>query len=304
MRNFPKIYTEKHFLYLLDVKKKNFVELVNNKKLYYKKSKKLKSDGIREREIYEPVWDLKIILRKISRRYLLKLDYPSFIHCGPEGRSILTAAKGHKYYIYHVSLDIDSFFDKVSKEVVSTTLKHVGIEPAIANLIIDIAVEDNKLPQGFPTSSHLSALVVSKVLEDFYHTFDRKNIILSLYADDILLSSNDRSLIEQAEKFIAERIDSVGLSLNEKREEGRKGSRFIWLGLQIHPWVSIPREKLKELQKSIYEYKVNGVIPKDFKPKKKGRLKKKWEESLMGKVVFIKSVNKNKLIDKIAKKLN
>lgn len=304
-KDFPKVYTDRHFLYLIKEKKKSFIEFCSNKNLYYKKGTEPKSDG-GHREIYKPVWELKVILKKINRRYLSKLNYPLFIHCGPKGRSIVTACRPHMNFNLHLALDIESFFDRVSKNVTTDTLKKIGIEKPIIKMIADISVEDNRLPQGFPTSSLLSTLAVSFVLQDFYSNFSKKDLALSLYADDILISSNDRELICNVEKFIKKRIDTIGLSLNsQKRDFGKKGEKFVWLGLQIHPWVSIPRDKLRILQKEVYTYKTEGIVPENFKPdiKIKRRRKKKWKESVRGKTIFAQSVSQNKLIEKIDRDL-
>ncbi|MCW3110920.1 MAG: Retron-type RNA-directed polymerase [Segetibacter sp.] len=297
----PRIYTKKSFLYLVGIKNKDFIHLIERKDLHYKKDRKIKSDGLRFREIYKPDRSLKFLLKKISRRYLSKLNYPPFAHCGPLGRSILTACKGHNKFTYHISLDIDCFFDKVSKEVTENILIKVGVRKVVAKLITDIAVENNQLPQGFPTSSLLSTLVISFVLQDFYSNFEKSKILLSVYADDILISSDDEIIVAAAEEFITEKLKGVGLSLNSKKDIGKNGSRFRWLGLQIYPWVTIPRENLKKLQKEVYTHKILGIIPKDFKPKRKGILKNQWKQSVKGKIAFAQSINSNKLLKRISK---
>lgn len=154
-KSFPQIFTEKSFFFLIDIKKKDFIKLANEKDSHYKKERKLKSDGVRYREIYKPDRELKVLLKKINKRYLSKFNYPPFAHCGPKGRSIVTACKGHSVFSYHTSLDVESFFDRVSKQVVEETLSKMGIKRAVIELISVMAVEDNRLPQGFPTSSLL-----------------------------------------------------------------------------------------------------------------------------------------------------
>lgn len=302
-KNFPIIFSQKSFFFLINVKKGYFSKLVAEKKSHYKKERKIKKDGIKYREIYKPDKELKFILKKINKKYLSKLAFPPFIHCGPKGKSIITAAKGHTKFSNHVSLDIESFFDKITKKVTVATLIKIGVNKNTAKLISNISNEDDRVPQGFPTSSILSSLVVSLVFQDFYSYFDNKEIIFSLYADDILISSDNEELITQAEKYTKKRLETIGLSLNLKKVIGKKGGNFKWLGLQIHPWISLPRKDLIDLQKKIHIYKTTGIIPNDFKPKRKGVLKKQWEEHARGKIVFAKSVNSNKLIEKLSKKI-
>lgn len=294
------VFTEKNFLYLVDIKKRDFLILKNDKASHYNIVRKLKKDGVRYREIYMPDRELKRLLKKINKKILSLIHFPNYVHCGPRNRSISTAVVGHKDYKYHLSLDIDSFFDNITCNVTKKALSDIGFNDMLVNLITSVAVEDNKLPQGFPTSSLLSALVISRSLNDFYKFHTKGNIKLSVYADDILISSGDQCLLKEAEGYIAKQLKGVGLTLNSnKREIGKKGAKFRWLGLQMHPWVTYPREKLSKLQKDVYRYKMHGILPQDFRQKKKGDLEKQWKESINGKVQFAKMISSNKLQDKI-----
>lgn len=296
------VYTERHFYYLINFKKSEFNNILENKHLYYFKEKQTKKDGVSFREIYKPKRSLKLALKAIHKKYLAKFILAPFVHCGPRYRSIVTASNGHSKYNSHLSLDIECFFDRVTKVVAADCLLKRGAKKPVIKIITDMCCEDNRLPQGFPTSPLLSALVVSSALKDFYGKFDGTKIIISVYADDILLSSNDIGMINDAECYIREKLAGVGLALNEtKRELGKKGNKFSWLGLQLHPWVSYPREKLLKLQQEVYRFKTKRVIPADFKPKKpkKNGPTKQWQESVVGKISFVKSINSNKLLSKI-----
>lgn len=296
----PATYTEKHFLFLIGVKKNDFVALVKDKRdLCYIEKQEKKNGGYRE--IWKPNRDLKQLLRKINHRYLSRLSFPEFIHCGPQGRSIITAVKGHRHFGIHLSLDVSSFFDSVSEEVVRKALTTAKVRTPIINLIVAAAVAEDKLPQGFPTSSLLSSLVMSQALQNFYGKFERGNILFSIYADDILLSANDTNALLEAKSYIEAEIAKVGLALNSKELLAKNGEQFNWLSLQIYPWVTLPRKELLALEKKIYEYKLTGEIPDDFKPKKQGNRVEQWEEHLKGKAVFASSVSRNALADKVLK---
>ncbi len=303
---FPRVFTEKALLYLVGIKRKDFQELTANKSLFYKVDKEPKKDGS-FREIYKPHWKLKILLRKLNNRVLSRLSLPEFVHCGPAGKSIVSAARGHSNFQYHLSLDVKSFFDSVSEETTSDTLRNVGINKEVTATLIKACVENNRLPQGFPTSPFLAALIISYTLQDFYLSFDRESIFLSIYADDMLLSSNNEKLIWEAKKYIQDRIKKAGLQLNTKESFARNGEQFTWLSLKIYPWVTLPRVEQLVLEKKIYDYKMTGVVPPDFVPKKplkKGQnLRDVWEESLKGKVVFARSISHNQLMNKALKNL-
>jgi RNA-directed DNA polymerase len=303
---FPRVFTEKALLYLVGIKRKDFLELTTNKSLFYKIDKEAKKDG-GFREIYKPHWKLKILLRKLNSRFLSRLNLPGFIHCGPSGRSIVSAARGHNNFRLHLSLDVKSFFDSVSEVTILETLRGIGINKEITTTLLKACVESNRLPQGFPTSPFLAALVISCALQSFYSSFERQKILLSIYADDILLSSDSDKLIWKAKNYIQDQLRKVGLQLNTKECFTRNGEQFTWLSLKIYPWVTLPRAAQLALEKRIYEYKMTGVVPLDFVPKKPLKkdqsLKDAFEESLKGKVVFARSINHNQLVNKALKKL-
>ncbi|MDO8569423.1 MAG: reverse transcriptase domain-containing protein [bacterium] len=299
---FPKVFTEKAFLYLVSTKKKDFLEITRDKSLFYKIDPQPKKSG-GFRDIHKPYWRLKFLLKKINKKFLSRLNFPNFVHCGPQGRSIATAARGHNKFTHHRSIDVKDFFNSVSKITMSSVLRKIGVNKEIADILIKAAVENNKLPQGFPTSSLLSTLVISHALQGFYFYVDREEVRLSVYADDILISSNDENAIMMAKKYIEEELKKVDLHLNKKEYFARNGEQFTWLGLQIYPWVTIPREKLLALEKVVYEYKMMGIVPVYFKPKKPGNLIEQWEESLKGKAAFARSISYNQLANKVLNKL-
>jgi len=303
-KKIPKVYTEKAFLYLLTINDKHFKSIIDNKSAHYKKESKIKKDGASTRLIFKPDTSLKTILKKINRKYLSHINYPTFVHCGPKKKSILSACKPHRFFNKHLSLDIESFFDSITEKTVFETLSFVGVPKKIVASIVRCTVEENHLPQGFPTSSLLSALVISKAFEEVFFQYDRKKIVISFYADDILISSNEDILITEVEQVIVNKLNELGLKINSKRTEGKKGEKFLWLGLQIHPWISQPRNRLKLIQKQIHIHKQKGLVPQDFKPKKPDQERSlQWKNSVKGKLQFAKFISHNKLIDKSLKEI-
>lgn len=304
---FPRVYTEGALLYLLAIKKREYLLLTADKRSLCKIEQEPKKSG-GYRTIYKPAYKLKFFLKRLNSRYLSRLDFPNFVHCGPEGRSIVTAAKGHDMYEYHLALDIAAFFDSVSEKTLMKVLKGIGLNKDIATFLLRSSIEDNQLPQGFPTSSLLSSLVVSYLLQDFYKQVAGQPVLLSIYADDILVSANDKETLIKAKFYIKETLEPEGLNLKDEKEQHvRKGEKFTWLGLQLHPWIALPRKDLLSLEKNVYEFKTLGLIPKDFVPKKSVKspeeLREAYAASLKGKIVFAGSINRSRILSKARTKL-
>jgi len=278
----PNIYTEKNFFYCIETKKKDFNKLVLQKSFHYKIGKQIKKNG-GYRTIYKPDNELKKTLQLMYKEYLCNINLPFFVHCGVKNRSITTSLKGHNKYDYHLSLDIKSFFDEITKETLIKTLEQVKVPRILITHITDLCVEDNRLPQGFPTSSYLSSLVLCTSLEQNIIEMEKDKIKFSAYADDLLISADSEKQLQKAEVTIKEKLETIGLSLNDKRKLWHKTEKEMALGLNIHPFPSVRREKIKELQKTLYD---------------KNNLSEKELKTIKGKISFYSSTNKNKLIQK------
>lgn len=283
----PPIYTEKNFFYVTQIKKGEFLEISLQKNAHYKIGRQLKKSG-GYRIIYKPDNELKKILKLVYKNYLVKISLPTFVHCGVRNRSISTSVQGHNKFTYHKSLDIAAFFDKVTVFTLQDSLIAAGLPSVVVTKILELCTEDNHLPQGFPTSSFLSSLVLCVALEETVLSLRDMGIKFSAYADDILISSNQAESLNLGEKLIKEALEKVGLSLNDKKQTWDKISNETTLGINLHPFPRINRIKIKQLQKALYDNKKNKLTETELKV-------------IRGKISFYSSVNKNKLTQKVKK---
>lgn len=297
-----RVFTARHFLHLIRYKKKLFEKTIGEKEgSYTTYLKKKKAGGYRE--IFVPNQQLKRLQQAVHKNILQEINFALFVHCGPRGRGVSSAIKGHERYKCHQSLDIEGFFDNVTPNSLRVALKRVGFNAKIISLIVTVASTRNKLPQGFPTSALLSALVMNVALEDFYKIFGPRGVLLSAYSDDLLLSSDDMSAIVDAKKYIEEKLARFALKLNSKGSPAKNGKDFSWLGLRVYPRAVVPKKVLRELERALYRYKVYGEVPAALPPQSKENTRKIWESKLRGKVVYAESVSKNQLVGKARKHL-
>jgi len=79
------------------------------------------------RTIDNPVGRLKIFQRRINRRILRRVAYPTYICAGVNGRSLLDNARIHLDNTVLATLDIRSFFPSVSNIQVNRVLRRSSL---------------------------------------------------------------------------------------------------------------------------------------------------------------------------------
>jgi hypothetical protein len=278
------VFTKRRFLHVIKYGEKVFDDILGKKSSSYRTYKKRKKSG-GFREIFVPDKALKRLQQQVHGRVLQEINFPSFIHCGPKGKSVVSALRGHERYTYHQTLDVKGFFDSVTGNTLLKALRRAGFNPAVSGLICAVAVEQNKLAQGFPTSPLLSSLVLSLALRDFYKVFGSRGVLLSAYADDLMISSDDKQAIEEAKEYVQLGIANFGLSLNSKGGLSKNGEDFTWLGLRVFPRAVVPKKKLQRLERALYKLKFYGD------PLQQGQI-------LRGELSHAKSATRNRLIKK------
>ena len=137
--------------------------------------------------------------------------HPSnFAHAYDEGRSIVTNASVHKDNFNFVNIDLTNFFPSITKEVIEKTIPRIyslnGIYEDISNkdFFWDCILYKGALPQGAVTSPFLYNIVM---IPFEYHLTaaikeNRRDIVLTRYADDITFSSKLKISTEQMLSFI------------------------------------------------------------------------------------------------------
>lgn len=141
----------------------------------------------------------------------------------------IRALRKHLHHRYFIHLDIQNFFGQINRSRVTRSLKgHISYKEAR-----EIAVESTVrlpeskaavyiLPFGFVQSAIIASICLSKsglgrYLSNLAH---RKGIAVSVYMDDILVSSNDQNDLSSKLMEIKDISDKSKFPLNDDKEEG------------------------------------------------------------------------------------
>ena len=176
-------------------------EVISNIDYYYyekvevkkdKKSgeiKKYKDGTLKIRTLHPSVKELKSIQKSIKKNILAPIPLPLEIHGGVKKRSNITNAKPHKGNKYIFTTDLQDFYPNISNESVYKTFLNLGFSNHFSHSLTKLTTWKYALPQGTPTSTHISNLVFLKVDYDLIHLCNDNNITYTRYVDDLTFSS-------------------------------------------------------------------------------------------------------------------
>lgn len=142
--------------------------------------------------------DGSIIALRVARRYK---PSPIFFHFRRRGGH-LSALKLHLDSSYFARFDIDYFFGRVTRTKVARCLREIGFtRKAAFSMAYDSVVTEGVrkiVPYGFPQSTILSTLVLEKsLLGQVLIAANSSGTKVSVYVDDIIISSDDKNELER-----------------------------------------------------------------------------------------------------------
>jgi len=141
------------------------------------------------RTITPSLKELKAIQRRIKNYILAPISLPHEVHGGVKKRSNITNAKPHQGNKFQFTTDLQAFYPSITHKRVYNTFLSLGYSNHYSHWLTKLTTWQYKLPQGTPTSTHISNLVFLETdyrLIDFCNTND---IIYTRYVDDLTFSS-------------------------------------------------------------------------------------------------------------------
>lgn len=178
-----------------------------------------KKDG-NKRKINAPSLALKIVQRWILENILYKIKTSQYSYGFKrdirKGSPLVYCAEKHKNNLYVLKLDLKNFYPSIKRESVCYIFKNVGYNADISNLLTNICVVNDELPQGAVTSPYLANLVCRKLDFRIAGYCDKRNIVYTRYADDLTFSCDDRELLRKIYGMIKKIVEDEGFCLNQK----------------------------------------------------------------------------------------
>ncbi|MDQ0643450.1 reverse transcriptase family protein [Microbacterium murale] len=230
------------------------------------------------------------------------------------GRSAATGAARHIGSDAVISLDLTTFFARVTAGRVYGTLRQSGYSESVAHIITGLctnavppwalaampsggspderfalrrALATSHLPQGAPSSPMLANLAIRRLDSRLAGWAESVDATYTRYADDLAFSGG-RALAKRADAFVrgAERIiEDEGHSVNARKTRVRRqGVRQTVTGIVVNQHVNISRSEYDRLKATIHNCVMHGPTSQnrrqidDFRAHLLGRIS--WVESL------------------------
>lgn len=154
------------------------------------KPKTYKDGTIKKRIMNPSKNELKEIQRRIKSNILAPIELPAEVHGGVQTKSNITNARPHKGNKYIFTTDLQSFYPNISHIQVYNTFLGLGFSNHFSGWLTKLTTWKYALPQGTPTSTHISNLVFLSTDRRIIELCSRESIAYTRYVDDLTFSSS------------------------------------------------------------------------------------------------------------------
>ncbi len=220
------IKSKKHLTSLLGI---SFIELeriVSSIDTYYYRKDEIKTfkngtpkldrkGNPRIRTLYPSRGKLKLIQKKIKGAILSKLPLEDCVFGGVRGKDNIGNGKKHKGKKYKFLTDLKDFFPSIRPKMVYKALISYGFSPDIASILTKLTTYKNQVPQGAPTSTHISNIALSELDEEISSICSKHGITVTRYVDDMTFSADQ--CFKEVTFEIIDLIKKYNLGLSHKK---------------------------------------------------------------------------------------
>lgn len=250
----------KKFCHNIGIKKVLVSEISSNLDSYYKEweeikkdkvtgeSKKYKDGTVKKRIIRPSLKELKVIQRAIKERILVPISMPSNIHGGVKKRSNITNAKPHQGKKFQFTTDLQDFYPSIKYERVFDTFLKLGYSNHYGHWLTKFTTWKYELPQGTPTSTHVSNIVFLETDFRLIEFCNRNGITYTRYVDDLTFSS--AQCFKEHLQTLLEIVTDSGFKLSYRKTK-YKGFQNI-TGIDVfNNYIDAPKKILEKTKEGI-----------------------------------------------------
>lgn len=275
-----------------------------------------KKDGTR-REINAPTISVKIVQRWILENILYKIQTSQYSYGFEKGKKkgspLVYCAEKHKNNLYLLKMDLKNFYPSIKRKKIYFEFCNAGYNEEVSNLLTNVCVVNNQLPQGAVTSPYLASLICRQMDFRIAGYCNKRDIVYTRYADDLTFSCDDREMLRKIYGMVKKIAEDEGFSLNQKKTVFMtpKNHKEV-LGVTINDGLLKAPREIKRTIRSMLHYevatgdyimndKIRGYIAyvdsieKGFKNKCITYLKKLSESTLCLFADIVKAYNENKI---------
>lgn len=257
----------------------------NNYKVY-----KIKKHNGKYRTIYSPNPLLKNIQRKILNNILNNKEISKYAKAYHKNISLKDNAIPHLNKKVVLKLDIIDFFENIEYPIIyNCCFNEVYFPKSVGHLLTTLCTYESRLPQGAPTSSYISNLIMKEFDNELGEYCEENNISYTRYSDDMTFSGyfNPRELISVVRK----KLYKLGLKINNKKIHVINNSQQQNVtGIVVNKKIQVSSKYRNTIRQSIYYIKKYGL--KDHLSRIKYLEEpEKYINSMYGKILYVLNID-------------
>ena len=253
---------------------------------------KIKKHNGKYRTIYSPSPLLKKIQRNILKNILNERKISKYAKAYHKNISLKDNASPHINKKIILKLDIIDFFENIEYPLIyEKSFNEVFFPKSIGHLLTYLCTYESRLPQGAPTSSYISNLVMKDFDEEIGKWCENNNISYTRYSDDMTFSGdfNPSTIIKKVRK----ELYKYNLKINNKKIHVITNSQQQNVtGIIVNNKLQVSSKYRNKIRQEIYYIKKYGI---------KEHLKKinfqdstsKYLNSLYGRINYVLSIDSN-----------
>ncbi|WP_447905564.1 reverse transcriptase domain-containing protein [Stenotrophomonas sepilia] len=209
------------------------------------------------RWVFVPTPASRAVGEQIRARVAKAWSPPAFYYHLRKGGHV-AALRAHAESTYFFRCDLKNFFGSINLSRVTRCLKRYFsyVEArgmASASVVIAPGATKTMLPYGFVQSPLLASLALdqSRVGAYLRKLSAQEGITVSVYMDDIVVSSLEIGLLDKIKAELGEKAEKAGISLNQEKTEGPSTLVTVFNVELSHNSLVISEERMAEFREAL-----------------------------------------------------
>jgi hypothetical protein len=205
--------------------------------------------------VYVPTDACKVYGYDLNKKILARWNPEHYFYHLKKAGGHVAAMRPHLEASFHASVDLTRFFTSVSRTRVHRALCKIGYANRQAlDIATESCVEANGrkfLPYRFPQSMLLATLVFEKsALGAVVRKLRAEGIIITVYVDDILISSNSLADLQSAYEQVLSGIELSGFEASLAKSE-EPGGAINSFNCKIEERLTILDERIQKFRQQL-----------------------------------------------------
>lgn len=231
---------------------------------------------------------------RIYSKILDCIEVPDYIFAFERNKSIPVMASKHVGKRVVVSLDIKDFFHTIKQDRLLNLFLSMGIGALPARTLSELCTFKAFVPQGAITSPKISNIITAKTFGPLVKAYcDAKKLTLTIYADDITMSSDDPNLNSgEVISTITSMVNHEGFRINHRKTKVMKRHHRQYVcGVVVNEKTNLIKRERLRLRAIVHNVKVNGP---EHEALKNETSVNHFVDVLRGKINWFNQLNNNK----------